>query len=105
MSVGTCKLCKQVKKLVKAHIIPRSFFLGKARGDSKHWLEARQHDIKAVKFLQNGGWDKTILCEDCDNSFSPWDDYGFKVLENPPGNNALPKNNSEVETFILHDIA
>jgi hypothetical protein len=103
MSVGTCKLCKQVKRFAKAHIIPRSFFLG-ARGGSKHWSEARQGDAMPVAIWQNGVWDEAILCTDCDNSFSPWDDYGFKVLGNPPGNDLFPKDDSDVQPFVLKDI-
>lgn len=103
MGVGTCKLCKQVKKLVKAHISPRSFSL-RAKGGSKQLLEARQHDVKNVEDWQNGIWDDQILCEACEGGFSSWDGYGFEVLGNPPGNDALPQNDSEVQAYIIKDI-
>jgi len=103
VSIGTCKLCNQVKKLVKAHIIPRSFEL-RAKGVSKSLLEARQYDVKTVKIWQNGVWDDKILCAACEDRFKLWDDYGFKILGNPPGNNVLPRNEAELESFILKDI-
>jgi len=103
MRFGTCKFCNQTKKLVKAHIIPRSFCL-QNKGDSKQLLEARTNDPRAVKFWQSGVVDDFILCRTCDNSFSQWDDYGFKILGTPPGSNHLPRNQSELQCFILRDI-
>lgn len=103
MKKGVCKLCNQVKELAKAHIVPRSFSL-KAKGSSKNLLEARSNDTKDVKDWQNGIWDDGILCAACDNGFSEWDDYGFKTLGDPPGNDALPKNDAEVQTFVLKDL-
>jgi len=103
MSVGTCKLCKLDKKLAKAHIIPRSFCL-RAKGDSNQLLEARQHDVKDVEDWQNGIWDDQILCETCDGGFSSWDGYAFELLGNPPGNDKLPQNDSEMLAFIIKDI-
>lgn len=103
MKTGICKLCNQVKELAKAHIIPRSFCL-RAKGGSKQLLEVRQHDVKEVKDWQNGIWDGQILCKGCDNCFSSWDGYGFEVLGNPPGNDALPQNDSEVQDFVIKDI-
>jgi hypothetical protein len=103
MKPGTCKLCSQVKELVRAHIIPRSFSLG-AKGQSKQLLEARQHDTKDVQLWQNGVWDDEILCEDCEGRFGSWDDYGFQVLGNPPGNDVLPRNGSEMQAFVIKDV-
>ena len=100
MSVGICKLCNGNKKLIKAHIIPRSFTL-QTKGDSKQLLEARRHDKMAVHFNQNGFWDDSILCGDCDNGFSVWDEYGFNVLGSPPDITALSKDQT---AFILRGI-
>jgi hypothetical protein len=103
MSVGTCKLCKQVKEFARAHIIPRSFCL-LAKGGSKQLRETRQHVVKDVKDWQNGVWDDQILCEACERGFSSWDSYGFDVLGNPLGNDALPQNESETQAFVMKDI-
>jgi hypothetical protein len=103
MKTGTCKLCNQVKKLVKAHIIPRSFAL-RAKGQSKQLFEARNHDVKDVQYWQNGVWDDEILCQDCEERFKSWDDYGFEILGASPENDAMPQNDSELQAFVLRDI-
>lgn len=103
MKTGTCKLCNQVKNLVIAHIIPRSFSL-RAKGQSKQLLEASEHDTKDVHYWQNGVWDDQILCEDCERKFQSGDDYGFQVLGNPPGNDAIPRDDSEVQAFVVKNI-
>ncbi len=103
MSFGTCKFCNQAKELVRAHIIPNCFCL-KAKGNSKQLWEAKQNDDRAVQYWQNGVWDDSILCSNCDNGFSQWDAYGFEILGTPPGNNDLPRNDSEWKCFILRNI-
>ena len=103
MSFDACKLCAQVKRLVKAHIIPRSFNL-RSKGHSTHLIEARQNDDRDVQNWQNGIWDDHILCEACENSFSTWDGYGFQILGNPPGSTSLPRDDTEVQKFVINDI-
>ena len=100
MKTGTCRLCNQVRQLVIAHIIPRSFSL-RAKGQSKQLIEAREHDMKDVQYWQNGVSDDQILCEGCERTFQSWDDYGFQVLGNPPGNDAFPRDDSEVQAFVI----
>jgi hypothetical protein len=101
MKTGVCRFCGHRKELAQAHIIPRSFFLLN-KGDSKHFTEARQYDDRMVKNWQNGVWDDGILCSDCDNGFSSWEKHGIAMLSKPPGTNALPENDSELESFVLH---
>lgn len=103
MKTGTCRLCNQLKQLVRAHIIPRSFTL-RVRGQSKQLIEAREHDTRDVQYWQNGVWDDEILCEGCEKTFQAWDDYGFQLLGKPPGNDALPRDDSEVQSFVIKNI-
>lgn len=74
-----CHLCLQKKKLIKAHIIPESFFLPLRDGK------------KAPKILSNiegehprrsliGIYDTSILCSGCDNVISDWDNYAQDLL-------------------------
>jgi len=74
-----CQLCNQEKKLINAHIIPRSFF-------SDLTEEGRAPiviDDKAGSYPKRtpiGIYDSEILCEDCERLFSIWDDYGRQFL-------------------------
>jgi len=76
-----CKFChKQVPKLVDAHIIPRSFFRA-TRGKAKSFIFVGVDNADLDrKFKQAGISDKTILCEQCERLFTPYDTHGFKVV-------------------------
>ncbi len=103
MSTDNCKLCGQNKKLVAAHIIPRSFFHN-AKGVSKSWSEARRYDTKDVKIWQSGFCDNRILCNDCERGFSNWDGYGYRVLGTPPGTQDFPRTQTQWEAFVIRDV-
>ena len=77
ISKGKCKFCGQEKKLIKAHIIPRNFYL-----DYKNEKYLGVDSISG-KFTiqQNGAYDKNILCEDCDGKIlGEFDKEGYRVL-------------------------
>lgn len=67
MSVGICKFCGQEKKLIDAHIIPKCFYLALKNKFSYINFDACLKN-RQYKIYQNGGYDKNILCEDCDNN-------------------------------------
>src|SRR5680860_485642 len=67
--MGKCRLCLQDKKLISAHIIPE--FMYSRMKDEKNvfyemHLKLNKEKIRSRK-VQTGEFDKTILCEDCDN--------------------------------------
>ena len=74
-----CKLCGLDKKLIEAHIIPRSF----------HRIDP--NDKSPTRFITNvkgrhtqkvpkGVYDASIVCEECERRFSSWDDYGDELF-------------------------
>ncbi|MCD6670830.1 hypothetical protein LT068_17525 [Vibrio cholerae] len=74
-----CKGCNENKKLIKAHIIPESFFVSMKSGN------------KPLKVITNilgvypkkspiGIYDRNILCRECENRFQKIDDYAFRIL-------------------------
>ncbi len=76
-NIGVCKFCNQEKKLIKAHIIPKNFYL--ARKDARYLLINSKTGKYAYK--QNGGYDSNILCKDCDNHIlGEFDKEGYRVL-------------------------
>ncbi|MGR6859971.1 hypothetical protein ACU5EH_06265 [Aliivibrio salmonicida] len=74
-----CKGCNQDKKLIKAHIIPESFFIKMKSSDKQLKIIT---DISGVypKKSPIGVYDKNILCRDCEDRFQKIDDYGYNVL-------------------------
>lgn len=75
-----CQYCGENKKLIKAHIIPASFFkpLRADNGDVPYLMS----DLLGVfpKKSQTGVYDRTILCRACEDKFAQWDEFGFKTL-------------------------
>ena len=79
-----CKGCGENKKLIKAHIIPKSFYMD-LRGDANH-LNVVPSDKDVRESRSNiGDYDQNILCKECDSIIESYDDYGKKVLldDNP----------------------
>jgi hypothetical protein len=74
-----CKLCGLEKKLIEAHIIPRSFH----RIDPNDKQPTRlltNVEGRYTQKLPKGAYDSTIVCEDCERRFSAWDDYGDEIF-------------------------
>ena len=84
--VPTCRFCKSPdKKLIKAHIIPRSIFkLVKKDENYSVYFEARQEGVR-TDFKQAGLYDENILCAECEARFSNWDAHGSAVISKPRG--------------------
>ncbi len=77
-----CRGCGEDKKLVKAHIIPESFFRT-MKADSERIfqvIDKFEKEWQHKKRIPIGVYDKEILCNDCERKFQLFDDYGFKIL-------------------------
>lgn len=76
-NMGICKYCGQEKKLIKAHIIPKNFYI--ARKEDRYLLINSK--TRKYAYKQNGGYDSNILCGDCDNNIlGEFDKEGYRVL-------------------------
>ena len=72
-----CKFCRQEKKLIKAHIIPRNFYLAR-KNDKYICINSKTGEYT---YQQQGGYDSNILCGDCDNNIlGEFDKEGYRVL-------------------------
>lgn len=72
-----CKFCGQEKKLIKAHIIPKKFYLGLC-GDKYLCINSK---IGKYSIQQQGGYDSNILCANCDNHIlGEFDKEGYRIL-------------------------
>lgn len=60
---NVCRFCEQEKKLIKAHIIPKKFYLG-IKDDRYLCINSKKGKYT---IQQQGGYDSNILCGDCDN--------------------------------------
>ena len=94
----TCKLCGLNNKLIKAHIIPASFFRP-LRSGQKPPLLIRAGDY--VKRAPTGVYDKTILCENCEPKFGIWDDYAQNLLIQNFQNARIVERDGDVYGYVF----
>jgi hypothetical protein len=73
-----CKLCGLSRKLIKAHIIPESFFRESSKGTHTRLISNNLNEFS--KQAPVGIYDREILCEQCEKKFGPLDEYGGKVF-------------------------
>jgi hypothetical protein len=74
-----CRLCDQDVPLVKAHIVPRTFFVG--TGDDRHKGKLLSNLPNSFpQQSKTGPYDESILCAKCDAKIGVWDDYAARVL-------------------------
>jgi hypothetical protein len=92
MKEGVCKLCDQVRMLVKAHVISRRFFKD-IKGDAPHavFFDGSPEAKRTATYLRAGPYDEEILCEDCEPKFSELDRYGWEIFGSPRLDNPIPE--------------
>jgi hypothetical protein len=74
----TCKLCGFSKTLIKAHIIPESFFKEASNGGGAQLISTNLNEFP--KRLPIGPYDKELLCKCCEEKFQELDDFGARVF-------------------------
>ena len=74
-----CKLCRQNKQLIEAHIIPRSLYKPLQDGSGSPRIGSNKPGFYP-KRSPIGVYDKQLICGDCEKFFSPWDDYAQELL-------------------------
>jgi hypothetical protein len=78
-----CKLCGKEKKLVRAHVIPKSLWKPLFHDEQTPQTNSAT-PIFNEKKPSVGVYDTGILCAQCESIFSPWDDYAQKLLLSKP---------------------
>ena len=77
-----CRLCLEDKPLIKAHIIPLSFFKDSGPDSQLGQLWSNKPGTHPVR-CPIGIYSTDILCESCEHVFSPWDTYAHSLLLQP----------------------
>ncbi len=83
--IGKCNLCGTVKKLCKAHIIPKSFYYGLRKNNEIPYLYSVGLSIHP-KRIRVGIYDNNILCLECDHTIGKFDCYAAELLLQPSYN-------------------
>lgn len=74
-----CRLCDTEKPLIEAHVVPEGFFRVLRGGSGVPELHTNKPGVYP-KRAPIGVYDKSILCRECDNVFSPWEQHAQEVL-------------------------
>ena len=87
------------RPLIKAHIIPKSFFIQLRKGRNPAKIISQNGYPKKS---QIGEYDKEILCNGCEKKFQSWDDYGQKLLLQESDQLTPIKNRDEVVAYEIN---
>ncbi len=93
-----CKFCLEERKLVRCHIIPRSFYKSLI---NPHALIIS--DKSYPKRSQTGIYDENLICEECETLFSPSDDYAYRLLSADISEDNLIVYNGKRIAYIIND--
>lgn len=74
-----CRFCGENRKLVEAHVIPRSFHRINPRDRQPSRLVTNVEGRYTQK-IRKGVYDASIVCEECERRFAPWDDYADELF-------------------------
>ncbi len=98
-----CKGCYQDRKLIKAHIIPESFFIGHRVAEKSPLLMT---DLAGVhpKKSRIGIYDKEILCSECEGRFQEVDDYGQTLLLKDESSHIELKKSNLVVGYQVNEV-
>jgi len=97
-----CKFCGNDKRLIKAYIIPASFFRRLRQGPEPLKLITN----KAGEYNRKdpvGVYDKSIVCNDCENIWREWDDYAQKLLAEEPLNGQARYHGSQKIAYMVNN--
>lgn len=74
-----CALCLENKKLRKSHIIPEFLYKPIYEEDPKRYFGVSTDSSEGIDHRQQGIWDR-LLCGDCEQHLSKWEDYASTLL-------------------------
>lgn len=97
-----CRFCGKDRKLIKAHIVPEGFFkiFPQDAGVTRLYSNAPGTYPKRAPV---GIYDRTILCQECDNRFSPWDQHAQDVLLRGFSEDSVIRHESQTVGWLIRD--
>lgn len=100
--IGKCKLCGGQRNLVKAHIIPRSFYPERGRGEKPFIVLGPTEEARRGR-SHTGIYDNQMVCADCEKLFDPFDDYAAKLLLDRADEQETIAVNGEIFGFCIRE--
>ena len=75
----TCKLTGKIGQAIKAHVVPRAFYELPPQEEGPCILVSNAPNTFPKK-VPVGIYDETMVTQDGENLFKPWDDYAIRIL-------------------------
>jgi len=98
-----CRGCGEEKKLVKAHVIPESFFRGLRDGQKAPEIRSTTEGVHPKK-TPIGVYDMGILCNDCEQIFQTLDDYGCQILIKKEAELEPLQHNGQIVGYRINNV-
>jgi len=95
--IAECKLCLQIKKLCRSHILPEFLFKPLYNKDHK-FHEISNLPQKKNRMRQIGIWEY-LLCKECEAILQKNEDYVFRLLHQYDGKRENYRN-----AFLIYDV-
>jgi len=103
MNVGSCKMCGETRPLIKAHVIPRSFFKQLIDGSGPLKM-ASDKPGTYPRTSPTGAYDNQLVCGRCEELFAPWDGYAQKLLLEPYKDSSYIKFEGQRHAYVFQDV-
>jgi len=82
-----CELCRRDQTLRNSHIIPEWVY--KDLYDDKHRINVLSTDARRPKLFAQKGITEKMLCDDCEQKFSRYENYARKLIKGGVGVNVI----------------
>lgn len=92
MPFGQCKLCCNVGKFARAHLVPKAFYEFRG-GIGPHYIFSNKSDSRPKK-SPAGIYDEELICRECEARLAYLDDYAAKMLKPWPRRSQLLRDES-----------
>ena len=103
MNLGFCKMCSETRSLIKAHVIPRSFF--KQLNDGSGALKVAANKPGTYPRTSPAGvYDNELVCGRCEELFAPWDGYAQKLLLEPYNDSWYIELESQRYAYVFQEV-
>ena len=80
--MAICRYCRNRPASVEAHILPRSFIREQSVKGKPNFLISNRTTFSPKTWT--GVYDDSLVCDECEGGFSPYDDYGYRFYHSEP---------------------
>jgi hypothetical protein len=96
-------MCGETRPLVRAHVIPRSFFKQLNDGSGPLNMASDKPGTYPRK-SPTGAYDNRLVCGECERLFAPWDGYAQRLLFEPYKDSSYIEFNGRKLVYVFQAV-